>query len=404
MVSGYNLMSSVAVVLVVASALALGAVRARGRREHKPSTPKSKLVFLGSGDSAGTPILFCLLGLIPGRPEHGCHVCNAARADDQSKHKRRNPCVLLQSPNGEFNVLIDCGKTFRDAAAQFFPKHKVNGISAVLLTHEHADATFGLDELRTVQRINAPPPPKPRLTVQEYADVNSQYINDVVARVSVVKLPEQMADREFELATVKPHPLGAMYEGVVIHCMERTKNAVAKQFPYLVSKGVGNVPRFVSQLDFQTFDFASKFEIANYFSPGVGLEVEPLLLIHGANYECAGFLFGDKDKVAYLSDVSWVPVETKARLETVGELALLVLDALRPLSHDKHERPQVHFDLEDALEFLKALKRKPKLTLLTGLGHEFDYFTTNAMLAKLNERDFGTVQCAYDGMELNLDL
>ncbi|KAH9251103.1 hypothetical protein BASA81_011002 [Batrachochytrium salamandrivorans] len=375
--------------------------RSHRKRPSFPTIARSKLVFLGSGDSSGTPVLFCLLGLIPGRPAHGCHVCNAARLDELSKHKRRNPCLLLQNPDRTFNALIDCGKTFRDAAARFFPEHGVNGVSAVLLTHEHADATFGLDELRTVQRINSTSPPVPK-SAEEFAKQNLTLVEQAIGRVVATDKPD-LSQREFELAKVQPHPLGALYQGVMIYVMERTRNAVAKQFPYLFSKGVGNVPRFVSQLEFETFDFVNHFVLANFFRPGEGLEVEAVRLVHGAGYDCAGFLFGKRQRVAYLSDVSWVPEETKQRLED-HPVEVLVLDALRPYSHDKHERPQVHFDLEDALQFVKALKVKPTLTLLTGLGHEFDYYEVTAKLDLLDPKVFGKVQLAYDGLQLDLDL
>lgn len=45
-------------------------------------------------------------------------------------------------------ILIDCGKTFYSSALTQFPKHHLRKINAVLLTHGHADAVLGLDDLR----------------------------------------------------------------------------------------------------------------------------------------------------------------------------------------------------------------------------------------------------------------
>jgi phosphoribosyl 1,2-cyclic phosphodiesterase len=42
---------------------------------------------------------------------------------------------------------IDVGKFFVESALQIYPKHRVAALDAVILTHEHADATFGLDGL-----------------------------------------------------------------------------------------------------------------------------------------------------------------------------------------------------------------------------------------------------------------
>jgi phosphoribosyl 1,2-cyclic phosphodiesterase len=45
--------------------------------------------------------------------------------------------------------LIDCGKSFYTAALDVFPWKGFRQIDAVLLTHPHADALNGLDDLRS---------------------------------------------------------------------------------------------------------------------------------------------------------------------------------------------------------------------------------------------------------------
>lgn len=50
--------------------------------------------------------------------------------------------------NGGSTIVIDCGKTFREQALKFFPKKALRKIDAVVLTHQHADAIDGLDDLR----------------------------------------------------------------------------------------------------------------------------------------------------------------------------------------------------------------------------------------------------------------
>jgi phosphoribosyl 1,2-cyclic phosphodiesterase len=46
------------------------------------------------------------------------------------------------------HVLIDAGKTFYESSLQWFPLYGIDKIDAVVLTHGHADAMLGLDDLR----------------------------------------------------------------------------------------------------------------------------------------------------------------------------------------------------------------------------------------------------------------
>jgi len=49
-------------------------------------------------------------------------------------------------------VLIDCGKTFREVVLKLFPQHGLKEVGALLLTHGHADAILGMDDLRDLQQ------------------------------------------------------------------------------------------------------------------------------------------------------------------------------------------------------------------------------------------------------------
>lgn len=62
--------------------------------------------------------------------------------------KRRKSTPPGQTPRC---VLIDCGKTFREAICSLFPKHGLREVGALLLTHGHADAILGMDDLRDLQ-------------------------------------------------------------------------------------------------------------------------------------------------------------------------------------------------------------------------------------------------------------
>ena len=84
--------------------------------------------FLGTGTSQGVPVIAC-----------DCEVC--ASADE--KDRRLRSSILLKI--NEKNFVIDAGPDFR---AQML-REKVNSLRAILLTHEHVDHIFGLDDIRS---------------------------------------------------------------------------------------------------------------------------------------------------------------------------------------------------------------------------------------------------------------
>ncbi len=105
----------------------------------------SEIVFLGTGTSEGVPRVSCLA-----REPQTCKVCPDAILPG-SHNRRRNTSLMIryQSPEGEQkNVVIDVGKFFYHSAIEWFPKVGATTLDAVILTHQHADAVGGLDDLR----------------------------------------------------------------------------------------------------------------------------------------------------------------------------------------------------------------------------------------------------------------
>jgi phosphoribosyl 1,2-cyclic phosphate phosphodiesterase len=86
---------------------------------------------LGCGSSGGVP-----------RPGTGWGVCNP----DNPKNRRRRCSLLVERRRGKdvTRVLIDTGPDLRDQLIDA----KVNWLDGVLYTHEHADHTHGIDDLR----------------------------------------------------------------------------------------------------------------------------------------------------------------------------------------------------------------------------------------------------------------
>ncbi|OMJ21924.1 putative hydrolase [Smittium culicis] len=106
----------------------------------------TQVLFLGTGTSSCIPNVPCIMKDPP-----TCKVCTSSITEEGKKNKRRNTSALVkivdQSQKVK-NVLIDCGKTFYESTVEHFPPNGINSIDAVFITHGHADAILGLDDLR----------------------------------------------------------------------------------------------------------------------------------------------------------------------------------------------------------------------------------------------------------------
>ena len=168
---------------------------------------------------------------------------------DETMDRRRNDAIV-----------IDAGKTFRESILTNFPPNHIQSISSLLLTHDHADAIFGLDDLRDLQ-------PKIKLG-SGYRVLN-----------------------------------GPMH----VFLSEETYQSVEKQFPYLthsppyLDKSIHHIQRNVALLEFNKIKAFVPFYLE-------GIEFIPLPLHHGGEYICFGYLIGKK--VLYFSDLHAIPDET----------------------------------------------------------------------------------------------
>lgn len=86
-----------------------------------------KITFLGTGTSQGIPVI--------GSTHPVC-------LSENPKDKRLRVSVLISWE--KYNYVIDCGPDFR----QQMLTHKVNKLDGILFTHEHADHTAGIDDIR----------------------------------------------------------------------------------------------------------------------------------------------------------------------------------------------------------------------------------------------------------------
>lgn len=86
-----------------------------------------KLTFLGTGTSQGVPVVACQ-----------CPVC----LSNNPKDKRLRASVMIETESQ--CLVIDAGPDFR----QQMLTHQVRHLNGILLTHEHVDHIFGLDDIR----------------------------------------------------------------------------------------------------------------------------------------------------------------------------------------------------------------------------------------------------------------
>ena len=89
---------------------------------------KIEATFLGTGTSQGVPVIAC-----------DCAVCKS----DDPRDKRLRSSLLLKI--ADQNFVIDAGPDFR----QQMLRENVRNLRAILLTHEHVDHIFGLDDIRS---------------------------------------------------------------------------------------------------------------------------------------------------------------------------------------------------------------------------------------------------------------
>jgi phosphoribosyl 1,2-cyclic phosphodiesterase len=311
-----------------------------------PPKPKFELIFLGTGVSTGVPKIGCILR----KSEEECTVCHRAYKNPLDPNHRCNVSVLVRKTdsNGEsLNIMIDAGKTMRDAVLRWLPRYNVKGIDAVILTHGHADAVGGIDDLRDLQIF--------------------QYNKDESGKIA-----------EFKIAKELP-----------IYLNQATFETCKGAYPYLVKEipKDDKCPRRIASLRWEVIENSVPFHIE-------GVKVIPLPVLHGGDYICLGFAFGEGNFV-YLSDISGVQPHVLKQLKGY-DIEILVLDALA------HFHNPSHFSLEQSIEFVKKLR--PERTLLVGMSCDMGlHDEVNKDLEALEESEGLRIQLAHDGLGVNLN-
>ncbi|KAI4381866.1 hypothetical protein MLD38_007893 [Melastoma candidum] len=196
----------------------------------------SEIIFIGTGTSEGIPRVSCLTN-----PAKKCAVCTKA-IEPGNKNRRRNTSLLIRRATSDGtteNILIDAGKFFYHSAMQWFPAYGIRTIDAVVITHSHADAIGGLDDLRDWTN-----------NVQPY-------------------IPIYVARRDFEV--------------------------MKKSHYYLVDTSVIVKGAAVSELQFNLID-EEPFMVRDF-------KITPIPIWHGPGYRSLGFRFGKVCYISDVSEI-----------------------------------------------------------------------------------------------------
>ncbi|KPF71837.1 phosphoribosyl 1,2-cyclic phosphodiesterase [Bosea sp. AAP35] len=211
-----------------------------------------RLTILGCGSSGGVP-----------RPGSGWGDCDPS----EPKNRRRRCSVLVERTglSGTTRLIVDTTPDLREQLLDA----EVPDLDAVLFSHDHADHTHGIDDLRALVLHN-----RHRMVV--HADATT--VRSLRARFGYL----------FET------PPGSDYPPILEH------RPMVAGTPVLVQGAGGTIAAL------------------------------PIAVEHGPNYEALGFRFGD---IAYVPDVSLIPPRGKAALSDLDVLILDCLRETRHPSH-----------------------------------------------------------------------
>ena len=312
------------------------------------ATPSGTLdvLFLGTGVSIAVPNMGHVL-------QKDCATCLRAHTQPASKDRRNNVSIAVlvngtgQGPSDTNRdcILVDAGKTMRDSILRCFPAEGIKSVQALLLTHDHADATFGLDDLRDLQKKE----------------------HEEGVGIRLVDPPIDVYLQQATFASIK----NQFAYLVSTHWVDEARRLLLRNVPVLAWHPLAS-------------DDAELHVTASQ------VPVRAFPVHHGGDYVSLGFTFGRPGEFVYISDVKFIPPSSLAFLQSLPPIQTLVLDCISTASTLHYS----HFNLAEALATVDVLK--PKQAYLTGMCCEVGkHEELNEKLVKMG---YPHVSLAWDGM------
>ncbi|KAM5537261.1 hypothetical protein V8D89_008991 [Ganoderma adspersum] len=326
-----------------------------------------ELILLGTGPSATLPHVDCLTAPPGARP---CRTCLSTLTPEGRKNKRRNTSAVLRVRGRDGQpktIVIDVGKSFLPAATEWFPKYGLRHIDAVLITHAHADAMNGLDDLRGWTLRGA---------IQPHIDI---YLSEETFAEVKVTFPylvqKELATGGGDVPEFRWHPYIVDREPFEIGDTGITIKPFAVPHGLRGVKPVQRPPNIPDRL----VAAISLSSTSSPFASGCpGTPTTTGMTTPTGNKEdfmCLGFTI--QDTVTYISDCSRIPDDILAELQS-SSTPVLVLDCLRL-------KPYVsHLSLEQGVQYARQLR--PRRTYLLGFTHEVSHEEYETMLRAVGGR------------------
>lgn len=283
-------------------------------------------------------------------------MCNHAITVPGSKNRRNNVSIALVyygSDGKKKCVMVDAGKTMRDACLSQLPKVGVQQVNALLLTHGHADAVLGLDDIRDLQQSE-------RVVVSDPLNPGN-----------------------------KVHGFRILSGPLPIYLSHETMETVKSIFPYLT-----NPPKFLDEANNvieRRVACINLCPIPERSSLDVdGLHVEIFPTYHGGTYVSLGFTFGLPGQFVYISDVKIIPDETMIYLKSLPRIKVFVIDCL------DHEGIWSHMGLHEAIAVCRELN--PEVVYFTGMCCSLGLHED--VEAELRSMGIDNYFLSFDGLQL----
>ena len=199
-------------------------------------------------------------------------------------------------------------------------------------------------------------------------DFRTQMLNSNCSRIDAIIYTHEHSDHVAGLDDIRPFFFN---QGKIqIYAHKRVLNELKKRFYYIFDENYSypGSPKVIENVIYSNFSINDK-------------KIIPINAFH-KDLQVYGYRF---ENFAYLTDVKTIE---KKEIKKLDDLDVLVINALRIEEHYSH------FNLDQALEFIKVIK--PKKAYLTHISHMLGFHDEVQKILPEN------VFLAYDGLEITI--